>query len=266
MIDDLGARAPKYHRIADALRQEIKTGMYQPGEQLPSETALLDRFRQQFGTLSLPTLRQAIAILKSEGLVESRHGVGTFVKVDRRLLRRSRKRYGRARADQQLLTSHLRHEILFAGRAVVPSHIAEVTDLTEGEQVVVRRRLLHDKDTGRPEELGASYLPLSVAGGTYLEKPDVVPKALFLCMEELSGRRYAHGQDRWTVHPATPEESTLLAITPAAMVIHLIHVARDDEGAILEVSESVWPADRVIITDDYEIAQEPEDAAGLSDI
>jgi len=34
----------------------------------------------------------------------------------------------------------------------------------------------------------------------------------------------------------------------------------------LEVSESVWPAERIVVLDDYEIAQGPEDLPGLSDI
>ncbi len=94
----------------------------------------------------------------------------------------------------------------------------------------------------------------------------VVPKALFLCVEELSGQRYTHARDRWVVRPDTAEESGLLELTPGATVIHLVHTACDENGAILEVSESVWPADRIIILDDYEIAQEPEDLRGLSDI
>jgi GntR family transcriptional regulator len=266
MTDDLGARAPKYQRIADALRREIKAGEYKPGDRLPSETALLERFRDQFGTLSLPTLRQAIAVLRSEGLIESQQGIGTFIKADRRLQRRSRKRYGRARTDRQLLTSHLAHEIIFAGKGSVPERIAAVTDFEAGDQVVIRRRLLRDKETGHPEELGASYVPASIAAGTYLEDYDVVPKALFLCVEELSGQRYTHAQDQWIVRPATAEESNLLDLGPGATMIHLVHTARGEDGKILEVSESVWPADRVIILDDYEIAQQPADLEGLSDI
>ena len=103
MTDDLGATAPKYQRIADVLRRQIKAGEYKPGDRLPSETTLMERFRDQFGTLSLPTLRQAIAVLRTEGLIESQQGIGTFVKTDQPLQRRSRKRYGRARADEQLL-------------------------------------------------------------------------------------------------------------------------------------------------------------------
>jgi GntR family transcriptional regulator len=266
MTDELGARAPKYQRIADALRRQIKNGEYQPGDRLPAETALLDQFRDQFGTLSLPTLRQAIALLRAEGLIESQQGIGTFVKADRRLQRRSRKRYGRARTDQQLLTSHLAHQIISAGQGSVPEDIAAVTDFQPDDRVVIRRRLLRDKETGRPEELGASYVPASIAAGTYLEKTDVVPKALFLCVEDLSGKRYTHARDRWVVRPSAAEEAGLLELVPGTTVVHLVHTAYGEDGEILEVSESVWPADRMIILDDYEVAQEPEDLQGFSDI
>ena len=266
MTDELGATAPKYQRIADALRRQIKAGEYQPGDRLPSETALLERFRSQFGTLSLPTLRQAIAVLRAEGLVESQQGIGTFVKSDRRLLRQSRKRYGRARADRQLLTSQLAHQIVFAGRGNVPEHIASVTDFELGDEVVIRRRLLRDKETGQLEELGTSYVPASIAAGTYLEKPDVVPKALFLCVEELSGRRYTRARDRWTVRPASAEEAGLLDLAAGATVVHLVHAAYCEDGEILEVSESVWASDRIVVLDEYEIDQEPADLQGLSDI
>ncbi|HLI37978.1 MAG TPA: GntR family transcriptional regulator [Streptosporangiaceae bacterium] len=267
MTDGLGIYAPKYQRIADALRREIKAGTYAPGDRLPAETTLLDRFRSEFGSLSLPTLRQAIAVLRAEGLIESLQGIGTFVKDNRRLQRRSRHRYGRARADRQLLTPHLSHEILYAGPGTVPDHIADAAPtLPAGASVVIRRRLLRDRDTGRPEELGASYIPASIAAGTYLENADVVPQALFLCVEELSGKRYTRAHDRWLVRPATAEEPALLDIPGAANVVHLIHSAYDETGDILEVSESIWPADRIVILDDYDLAQDPEDLEGLSDV
>ncbi|MEH1056412.1 hypothetical protein V6U89_14495 [Micromonospora sp. CPCC 206171] len=43
--------------------------------------------------------------------------------------------------------------------------------------------------------------------------------------------------------------------------MHVIHVARAEDGTILEVSESVWPADRIMVIDEYEVepkAIEPE--------
>ena len=122
-----------------------------------------------------------------------------------------------------------------------------------GERVVIRRRLLRQK-TRQPQELGASYMPASIAGGTYLEQPTVVPKALFLCVGELSGRHYTHASDRWQVRRATAEEASLLETPAGSPVIHLIHNAADESGDTLEVSESVWPADRIVVIDDYDIA------------
>ncbi|MBV9141645.1 MAG: GntR family transcriptional regulator [Pseudonocardiales bacterium] len=251
-MDELSARVPKYHRVADALRTEIRAGNLHPGQRLPAETTLVERFR-----VSLPTVRQALSVLRAEGLIESRHGVGTFVKEQRRLHRRSRGRYGSARGHHQLLTHHLRHEIVFAGRGPAPTHIAEIMGIAPGAEVVIRRRNLFDKDTAVPEEIGASYLPISVAGGTFLEEPTVVPKALFLCVEDLTGHRYTRARDQWIARMPTAEESVILELPTGAPVMHVVHTARDEHGAILEISESVWPADRMILIDDYDIEQEP---------
>jgi DNA-binding GntR family transcriptional regulator len=261
MANDIGGRAPKYHRVADALRREIRDGDLPPGERLPAETALVDRFR-----VSLPTVRQALSVLRAEGLIESIHGVGTFVKDQRRLQRRSRGRYGRARGDQKLLTDHLRHEIVFAGRDAAPAHVAEVMGVQPGTDVVVRRRHLFDKETNRPEEIGASYLPLSVAGDTFLEQPTVVPKALFLCVEDLTGRHYTRARDQWIARMPTADEAAALDLPTGAAVLHVIHTARDENGDVLEVSESIWPADHVVVIDDYDIEQEPEEPSAPGEV
>ncbi|MFC4089127.1 GntR family transcriptional regulator [Micromonospora sp. GCM10011541] len=256
MSEDLGAKAPKYLQIAAQLRREVREGKFKPDNRLPAETALAERFR-----VSPITLRNAIGVLRAEGLIESRHGIGTFVRESRRLQRRSRDRYGRARKDQRLLTSHLRHEIVFAGRAPLPAHIAEVMGAEPGTAAVVRRRHLFDRETGRPEEIGASYIPMEIAGGTFLEEPTVVPKGLFLCVEDLSGKRYSTARDQWVARLPTAEEAAALTLPLGAPVMHVIHVARAEDGTILEVSESVWPADRIMVIDEYEVeptAIEPE--------
>ncbi|SEU46084.1 GntR family transcriptional regulator [Nonomuraea wenchangensis] len=251
MTSGLGGFAPKYQQIAEALRRDIQEGRYQPGERLPAETALAERFK-----VSLPTIRQAVGVLRSQGIVESKHGIGTFVRQDHRLERRSRCRYGRARSDGKLLTSHLRHDIVFAGTEQAPARIAEAMGISEGTEVITRRRVLYDKETNTPEEIGASYIPADIARGTFLEKRDVVPKALFLCVEDLSGKRYHHARDQWIARSATPEEIVTLGLPQGGHVMHVIHTARAEDDTVLEVSESIWPADRVTIIDEYLIDQE----------
>lgn len=60
--------------IIETLRQEIVTRLLPDGERLPSEKDLSDRF-----AVSQPTVREAIRALETMGLVEVRHGSGSFV-------------------------------------------------------------------------------------------------------------------------------------------------------------------------------------------
>ncbi|WP_316860888.1 FadR/GntR family transcriptional regulator [uncultured Cohaesibacter sp.] len=61
-------------RISDHLRREIVTAKYIPGDRLPSEAELGRQFE-----VSRTVVREAIAILRSNGLVEARKGSGVFV-------------------------------------------------------------------------------------------------------------------------------------------------------------------------------------------
>jgi GntR family transcriptional regulator len=56
------------------LRELIETGSYQPGQRLPSQ----DELAAQLG-ISRLTLRDALRSLEQEGLIQVRHGIGTFV-------------------------------------------------------------------------------------------------------------------------------------------------------------------------------------------
>lgn len=61
-------------RIADQIRHDIALGKLVPGNRLPTELKLSDMFG-----VSRSVVREAIAQLRNEGLVESRQGVGAFV-------------------------------------------------------------------------------------------------------------------------------------------------------------------------------------------
>jgi DNA-binding transcriptional regulator YhcF (GntR family) len=64
-----------YHQIADLLREEVTRGVYPAGEPLPSERELRERY-----TVSLTTIRRAVAILREEGLITSRRGAPSTVR------------------------------------------------------------------------------------------------------------------------------------------------------------------------------------------
>ena len=69
------AEQPKYLQVADTLRQEIADGIFRDGQTLMTEEELRLRF-----DVSRQTIRQAIALLEADGLVDRRRGSGTYVR------------------------------------------------------------------------------------------------------------------------------------------------------------------------------------------
>jgi DNA-binding GntR family transcriptional regulator len=68
-----GPRAP-YHEIAADLREQIKSGSLAPGTRLESLRGLARRY-----SVAGNTVQSALRVLRSEGLVETIQGRGTFV-------------------------------------------------------------------------------------------------------------------------------------------------------------------------------------------
>lgn len=61
-------------QIVELLGNEIREGVYAPGEKLPTEQELIARFG-----VSRTVIREAFAALKAEGLLVTRQGSGAFV-------------------------------------------------------------------------------------------------------------------------------------------------------------------------------------------
>ncbi|WP_062214713.1 GntR family transcriptional regulator [Streptomyces sp. NBRC 109706] len=67
-------RQPHYQRIAADVREQIMGGSLAHGQILPSEARLASHYG-----VSVPTLRQALAVLVTQGLVDKQHGRGNFI-------------------------------------------------------------------------------------------------------------------------------------------------------------------------------------------
>ena len=65
---------PKYKIIADTLKNEIINDVYKEKMLLPTEQILCERFEA-----SRQTIRQALSVLASEGLIEKRQGSGSHI-------------------------------------------------------------------------------------------------------------------------------------------------------------------------------------------
>jgi GntR family transcriptional regulator, arabinose operon transcriptional repressor len=67
--------ATKHGEIRSALIRQLRSGHWKPGDRIPTEAELIERFG-----VSRITVARAVRDLEAEGLVERRRGAGTFVR------------------------------------------------------------------------------------------------------------------------------------------------------------------------------------------
>ncbi|SDM34906.1 GntR family transcriptional regulator [Nonomuraea maritima] len=67
-------RRRPYLRIAEDIRRDIASGRYAVGERLPVARELADHYG-----VAMMTIGNALAVLRDEGLIETRQGSGSFV-------------------------------------------------------------------------------------------------------------------------------------------------------------------------------------------
>ena len=76
-----GDQRPVFRQIVDGIRMQVATGELPPGSRLPSVRGLASQL-----TINSNTVAKAYAELTTEGVIESRRGVGVFVCEPRQLL------------------------------------------------------------------------------------------------------------------------------------------------------------------------------------
>lgn len=74
-IIDKTSPIPLYFQVKEDIVKNIKDGVFNEGDALPSELALIDHY-----DVSRTTIRQAVEQLVNEGYLERKRGKGTFVK------------------------------------------------------------------------------------------------------------------------------------------------------------------------------------------
>lgn len=241
-----------YRQLADRLRAAIESGEIGPGEQLPSERTIMEESGTARGTV-----RQAIALLRADGLIEIEHGRGAFVRRRPAVQRVAHDRFARAHreAGRAAYTAEMEAagrtpevEVLEVEPQEASDEIAERLHLDRSRKVLVRRRrYLAD---GQPMELATSFIPWALARGTAMTKPNTGPGGIYARLEE-SGHRLARFTEEVSARMPSPEEAKSLRLPSGVPVIMVLRTAFDTAGAAVEVCETVMAADRYVLS--YEL-------------
>ena len=236
---DRGEDAPPFRQIARHLREAIRRGDLGPGDQLPSESQLVEHYG-----VARMTVRQSLGELRAEGLVVPEHGRGVFVRSRppvRRLAgdRFARRHRGAGKAAFLAETEGLGQagvDQIEVGETLPPTRVQELLKLTGRARVVTRsRRYLLD---GEPVEMAISYLPASIARGTKIMDVETGPGGIYARLEEL-GHTLAEFVEEVSVRMPTPEERKRLQLGPGVPVMIVLRTAYDVEGRPVEVCDTV---------------------------
>ncbi|GGY02480.1 GntR family transcriptional regulator [Streptomyces anandii] len=233
-----------YQQVAAAIREAILSGEFAPDSPLPSESQLIARYG-----VSRPTVRNAIAALRAEGLIDVRHGKGSFVRsdgqpaltIERRISRTSDGRFTMPNGD-----TWEEAEEPATYRTRTTKATGRLLQLAEEEALFGCDRLLIDPDTGT-RAMHRTLIPFEVAEAVPLlgKEPSERPEEVYRLLTQ-------DGHALWwseTVRARMPlpDERATLRLPDATPILHLARVAHGTDDRPLVIEELRVGADRAEI-------------------
>ncbi|WP_324717458.1 GntR family transcriptional regulator [Carboxydochorda subterranea] len=226
-----GAALPLYHQLHQALRRRITEGEWKPGFRLPGERELM----RLFG-VSRTTVRQALDALEADGLIERRHGQGTFVASQPVLAHLAVLRGFTEELREQGLPFEVR--VLQAGCVPAPPEAARALGIEPGEEVVQISRVVWLG--GEPLFTDDSFLLPAQGRLVASAEPDLT---IYSALESI-GYPVASGEQTVEAAPAGAAEADRLRVRRGRPVLLIRRVARLVDGTPVEFRRVAYRGDR----------------------
>jgi GntR family transcriptional regulator len=243
---------PRYRRVADELRRRILGGAIPPGALLPAESALIAEFGVSRGTV-----REALALLRAEGLTVTEHGRGTYARPVPPVRRLSADRYRREQeqlaGDRPPETSFTRdHSIAWSDYTLdadfretpADAALADLFSAAPGTMVLERRFVF--RAHGVPQQMSTSYYPLDLVAGTPVADPanEPWPGGNIAQLHSL-GITVTAVRERVRARMPVPDEVTTLRVPSGVPVITITRQTYAGERVVEVANDITIPADRI---------------------
>lgn len=223
-----------WRQIEQEIEADIRAKQYGPGDRLPTEAELSQRF-----AVNRHTVRRAMLGLQERGLVRVEQGRGSFVQeniVDYRLSRRTR-------FSENILT--LRRdpsgELVRVARLPADKTMAQMLQLRAGEPVLLLETL--KSADGRPINLGSHHFPFRRFNG--LAEAFKAEGSITAALRKFGVADYTRKVTRVTARMPEEEEARLLAQPRNRPVLITESVNVDESGTPIEYGIARFAADRV---------------------
>jgi GntR family transcriptional regulator len=236
---DRQSPVPYYQQVSDVLEQRIGSGVIARGERLPSEKELGDEFG-----LARATIRQALQLLESRGLVQRVPNRGVFAglqNADRGWVIQNTEGFLENAVGRQ--NRSVTTQVLRAGEIELPEFATSLLDIPTGERgyELVRLRSLD----GIPALYSINYSPPVIAP-IVAASPEVLSGSGSLS-ELLSNAGHPLRGAQRTIRALTagPEISRILGISDATPVLRVRSTSWSDDGKPFDVYET-WVRSDVV--------------------
>ena len=237
VLDDGSPREHFWSHIANELAQAIGQGVYAPGERLPSEHSLAERFG-----VNRHTIRRSLAALVQRGLVRAEQGSGTYVEdfaVDLAIGKRTRHRQNLAQAGVRGGLT-----VLHAQRERASAEVARALELPT-RSPVLRLEVLGE-GAGQPLHASVRHFPLPRFEG--LDEHVRATGSITAAFAALGVSDYQRQESRISARMPSPEVAALLRQVNTRPVLLVSSVNVDPEGVPIEFALAWFAGDRVTLT------------------
>ena len=226
------AAAPLYEQIRQLIVGALASGEWRPGDALPSEAALAQRFGASPGTV-----RRALDDLAAENVVERRQGAGTFVATH--TAPRNSYRFLRLVSDDG--TTGFTRQLVHCRRARASAETARALHGRTAEPVIELRRLLLRGTS--PVVLDDLWLPERHFSGLTAELVNGYAGTLYALFEERFGVHMVRAEEKLRAVSASPEAAALLQLPPGTPLLSVERVAYTYGDRPVELRRGLYRTD-----------------------
>ena len=229
-----GSGVSVWRQIDRRLSADIAGGAWAPGERLPTEQALAQRFQ-----VNRHTIRRAIQAMVQRGLLRVEQGRGTFVQegvIDYMIGRRTRFTENIARNRREAARA-----LLSSGEVLPPPAVARLLKVASRQPVLMLETL--SSAGGMPISLSTSYYP----AGRFPDLAALVADSgsITHALQRCGLADYARASTRVTARMPTAEEAKRLKQPVTRPILLTEAVDVDGEGRPISVSMTRFASDRV---------------------
>ena len=253
LVDDAIDRhsaAPMYDQLRQLIIDGIARDGLQPGDPLPGEHRLCERYG-----ISRTVVRQALAQLEHEGLVERVKGKGTFVSRPRTSESLVHTLVG-LYDDVERRGGHVHSDVLRHEQTTADEEVGLALEVPVGSPVVALERLRHVD--GEPWSLSTTWMPEAV--GRVTLGADLTEGSLYRLLAD-NGIVATHGVRSAEATVATHEQAQHLGVSAGSALLRLRSISRSSDGTPIEYFIAYHRGDRSRF--EFQLQQEQSQASLL---